>query len=244
MNSEGKEINNLLKKASENVGKDRLQLAAQNMFRARSIAKKTQDKKLIEEVDALAKEIFGKHRYTTETQLIEMRAVATDDFILDIGGGGEGIIGKLNRRQVIAIDTSEEELQETRNDSLKVLMDATDLKFLSESFATCTAFFSMMYVPKEKHFEVFRQVYRVLKTDGRFLLWDVQIPRRQSSFRVFVVRLKIKLPDQEVETGYGTVWDKTQDVEYFKQLAKDTGFKVVKEWTKDIIFCLEMKKLT
>jgi len=44
LNSESEEINGLLKKAAENAGKDRLQQAAQNMFRARSIAKKTQDK--------------------------------------------------------------------------------------------------------------------------------------------------------------------------------------------------------
>ena len=100
----------------------------------------------------------------------------------------------------------------------------------------------MMYIPKEKHFEVFRQVYRVLKTDGKFLLWDVKIPKRQNNLRVFAVRLKIELPDQVVETGYGTVWDKTQDLEHFEQLAKSTGFKAIREWTNGTIFCLEMKK--
>jgi ubiquinone/menaquinone biosynthesis C-methylase UbiE len=243
VNSEGK-VNSLLEKAAKNARKDRLQQAAQNLFQARLIAKKTQDKRLIEQVDAQAKEIFGKHRCMTETQSIEMKALATNDFILDIGGGGEGIIGKLNGRQVIAIDTSAEELQETKNDALKVVMDATDLKFLPESFAVCTAFFSMMYLPKETHLKVFRQVYRVLKTDGKFLLWDVKIPERQKNLRVYVVRLKIKLRDQEVETGYGAIWDKTQDLEHFKRLAESTGFRVMGEWNNGTIFFLEMKKLS
>ena len=54
--------------------------------------------------------------------------------------------------------------------------------------------------------------------------------------------MKIELPDQEVVTGYGTVWDKTQDLEHFEQLAKSTGFKAIREWTNGTIFCLEMKK--
>lgn len=242
MSSENSRINDLLKKAAENAGKDRLQQAVKNMLRARLIAKKTQDKSLIKQVDAQSKEIFGKHRYTTETQRIEMKPVTADDFILDLGGGGEGIIGKLNGRQVIAVDTSEEELLETSSNALKIVMDATDLKFLPKSFAACAAFFCMMYIPKEKHFEVFRQVNRVLKTDGKFLLWDVTIPKRKDNLGVFAVRLKIKLPNQEVETGYGTVWDKTQDLEHFKQLAKSTGFKSIKEWSNGTIFFLEMKK--
>jgi len=242
LSSEDRKINDLLRKAAENAGKDRLQQAAQSMLRARLVARKNQDKRLTEQVDAQAKEIFGKHRYTTETQTIKMKPVRADGFILDLGGGGEGIVGKLNGQQVIAIDTSEEELQETNNDALKVVMDATELKFLPESFAACTAFFCMMYIPKEKHFEVFKQVYRVLKTDGKFLLWDVKMPKRQNNLRVFAIRLKIKLPDQEVETGYGTVWDKTQDLEYFEQLAKSTGLKAIREWTNGTVFWLEMEK--
>jgi hypothetical protein len=51
-----------LKKTAENAGKDILQQAAQSMLRARLIDRKTQDKRLVEQVDAPAKEIFGKHQ--------------------------------------------------------------------------------------------------------------------------------------------------------------------------------------
>jgi len=68
----------------------------------------------------------------TETQTIEVSHIETNGLILDVGGGGEGIIGKLNGKQVVAIDTRERELMETRNEALKVVMDAADLKFSSE----------------------------------------------------------------------------------------------------------------
>jgi ubiquinone/menaquinone biosynthesis C-methylase UbiE len=77
---------------------------------------------------------------------------------------------------VVAVDTNEEELEETKNGSLKIVMDATDLKFLSKTFDACTAFFCLMYVPKNKHLQVFKQISRVLKDDGKFLLWDLKIP--------------------------------------------------------------------
>jgi hypothetical protein len=54
--------------------------------------------------------------------------------------------------------------------------------------------------------------------------------------------LKIKLPNEEVETGYGTIWDKAQDISYFRQLALRTGFELADEWSKNDIFFLEMIK--
>jgi ubiquinone/menaquinone biosynthesis C-methylase UbiE len=183
-----------------------------------------------------------KKHYMTQMQLVELSPVKTEGFILDIGGGGEGIIGKLNGKQVIAIDTSEEELQETRNEALKVLMDATDLRFLPKSFDVYTAFFCLMYIPNHKHLKVFREVYRVLKDHGKFLVWDVKIPEKSCDYNIFVVRLKVRLPNEEVETGYGTKWDKLQTIEYFKGLARKTKFKVIKEWSKSEVFYLEMEK--
>lgn len=54
--------------------------------------------------------------------------------ILDIGGGGEGFIGRAYGEQVVAIDHSQEELDEAPNGFEKVLMDATDLKYESCHF--------------------------------------------------------------------------------------------------------------
>src|SRR5690348_9375055 len=59
-------------------------------------------------------------------------------YILDIGGGGEGIIGQMKPHQVIAIDLSKRELEEAPAGPLKIVMDAADLKFLDASFDTAT----------------------------------------------------------------------------------------------------------
>jgi len=177
----------------------------------------------------------------TEIKSIEMSPIETDGLILDIGGEGEGIIGKLNGIQVIAVDTSKRELHEIETESLKVVMDSTDLKFLPKSFDVCTAFFSLMYISKNKHLKVFEEVHRVLKDNGRFLIWDVRIIESHKKYKDFVVLLRVKLPSEEIETGYGVKWQ-TEGIEHFKELARKTKFRIVKEWNKDEIFPLELSK--
>lgn len=179
--------------------------------------------------------------YDTDAQTVEVSRIETDGLILDVGGGGEGIIGRLNGEQVVAIDTREGELMETHNEALKVVMDAADLRFLPKSFDVCTAFFSLMYIPKSIHQKVFEEVFRVLKDRGRFLIWNARIPENVTGYEAFIVHLKVKLPDEEVGTAYGVKWQ-TQSLEHFKGMARLTGFKVTKESSKNGIFHLEMQK--
>jgi len=81
----------------------------------------------------------------------EKQEVIVDDFdspgyILDIGGGGRGVIGKLKGERVIAIDPSKRELEEAPAGPLKIIMDARDLQFLDGTFSTATSFFTLMYI--------------------------------------------------------------------------------------------------
>ncbi|KPK62648.1 hypothetical protein AMJ83_10295 [candidate division WOR_3 bacterium SM23_42] len=174
---------------------------------------------------------------------MEMNSIETAGFIWDVGGGGEGIIGKLNGRKVIAIDIRIEELEETKNDSLKIVMDATDLKFLPSSFDVATSFFSLMYIKNKDHLKVFKEIHKILKNEGRFYIWDVRIPPKHMDKPVFVLPLEILLPNDETETGYGVGWEhKEQDLQHFKELAGKTDFKIVDEWSRDEIFYLELVK--
>ncbi len=121
-------------------------------------------------------------------------------------------------------------------------MDATDLKFLPESFDVCASFFSLMYIPTDKHLKVFKEAYRVLKNHGRFLVWDVRIPEKRGDYKAFLLRLKVRLPTEETEAGYGVKWQ-TQNIGQFKELAQKTRFKTISEWSKGEIFHLEMAKV-
>lgn len=91
------------------------------------------------------------HTEPSEDRLFfaERQEVIVNDFdspgyILDIGGGGEGSIGKLKGKQVIAIDPNKQELEESAAGPLKVIMDARDLQFPDGTFSLATSFFTLM----------------------------------------------------------------------------------------------------
>jgi len=167
-----------------------------------------------------------------------------DDLILDIGGGGEGVIGKLKGKRVVSIDRQKRELEETDDESLKIVMDATDLKFLDRSFYTVTSFFTLLYIPnKDKLNKIFSEIYRVLKPQGEFLIWDVifELPEKISKQQI-ALYLKVDMPDGTlVDTGYGTRMH-AQNVSDFLELAKQHNFQVVEEDNWDKVFFIRLKK--
>ena len=236
--SDEERIRKLIEEAELDMKADDRKKATQKLFQALKMAKQVHNKELSSRIFQKLGEIGY---FFLKPQSIELGPIETDGLILDIGGGGEGIIGKLNGKQVVAIDVDERELEETQNEALKVVMDATDLKFLPNSFDVCTAFFSLMYIPKKEHLKVFEEAYRVLKDNGRFLIWDVRIPKLDKSYDRFVVPLELQLPNEKVETGYG-VKLQTQDSEHFKRLAQKARFKIGKEWSKDETFHLQLHK--
>lgn len=176
-----------------------------------------------------------------EQQTIEIKPLQTDGFILDIGGGGEGIIGKLNGAQVAAIDKRPQELEETHNEALKIIMDATDLKFLDNTFTAATAFYTMMYIPNDQKPKVLAEAHRVLKPGARLHIWDADIPGESGDKKYFVIPLRIIMPDETVETGYGTSLKK-QSAQTLRGLAEEAGFKTTKEETREHTFYLELEK--
>jgi ubiquinone/menaquinone biosynthesis C-methylase UbiE len=177
--------------------------------------------------------------------------LAIEDFqasgpILDIGGGGEGIIGLLKHQQVVAIDPSESELIGAPRGPLKIVMDAADMKFTDGSFDTATAFFSLMYMPPKTQQRVFAETHRILRPGGRFLIWDATIPTALDDRTEFVVFLfHFKLPRQTVTTGYGTPWPaRPLDLPYYRTLAETAGFRVVAARPSEATrtFFLELRK--
>ncbi len=181
--------------------------------------------------------------------IIKKQEVAVPDFeaqgyILAIGGGGEGIIGQLKGSQVVAIDISRRELEEAPPGPLKVVMDARDLNFLDSSFNTAASFFTLCYIKEADHEKVFQEIYRVLAAHGRFLIWDINFDKRGDEKKdMALVPLLVKLPDKEINTGYGVTWpEKAHDIAYYVQLAKNTGFDVKTQTSQDKWFFLELAK--
>jgi len=180
----------------------------------------------------------------------ERQTVTVDDFeasgyVLDVGGGGEGIIGVLKGDQVVAIDLRKSELEEAPDGPLKIVVDAREMVFLDRTFDTATAFFSLMYLKSTPDYQkVFAEVFRVLKPGGQFLVWDASIARPAETDKPsYVILLRVLVKDQEIETGYGQPWpEEPHNAASYINLAEEAQFRLAKEREDGRLFFLELQK--
>ncbi|MFX0000923.1 MAG: class I SAM-dependent methyltransferase [Candidatus Hodarchaeota archaeon] len=196
-------------------------------------------------INDFVKNIYLKEKaFNVGLHKLDLSNVVLKGKILDIGGGGEGIIGQLKGENVIAIDPNRKELEESPSkDDLKIVMDAKDLKFLDNTFDTATSFFTLMYIPREDHRTVFQEIYRVLKKDGEYVVWDAIIPNRGTDNRsMFFISLEVNIGDKKVETGYGVSWNKELNMKYISDLAGKIGFKLLEKRDEKNTFYLRFRK--
>jgi len=184
---------------------------------------------------------FMAQAHVVPQQDMTLQPIQGEGFILDIGGGGEGIMGRLHGSRVVAIDKRISELEETRNEALKIVMDATDLQFLPATFTTATAFFTLMYISNAELPTVFSEAHRVLIPGGRLHIWDAVIPAEDGDKRYFFIPLRVILPDETIESGYG-VKLKEQTSQTIQALAHEAGFVTVGQTPGDTTFHLVLEK--
>ncbi len=162
--------------------------------------------------------------------------------IVDIGGGGEGIIVQIGGERVTSIDKRQSEIDEAKHkapEATWVLADAKDLDYSNDHFDNATSFFSIMYMSNEEKIEVFKEVYRVLKPHGEFWVWDASISKEKG---VFFIKIKAVIPDKKVvRTGYG-VSSKKQTINVVTKLLVEEGFKVEIIENKKNWYFLKAKK--
>lgn len=191
------------------------------------------------------KEIPPKAMFWAQKQVVTLEDFPAKGLILDIGGGGAGVIGRLKGAQVVAVDLNKQELVDAPGQPLlKIVMDARELKFLDGAFPTATVFFTFMYIDPADHEKVLQEIHRVLAPGGRLLIWDVFYPKVEDKAKTHVVYpVTIKLPAGEINTGYGARLRPTEmGLPHFEELAAKTGFEVVAGKRTQSWFFLELTK--
>ncbi len=144
-----------------------------------------------------------------------------DGSVIDIGGGGEGIIAQIGNERITAIDKYQSEIDEAKSNAPTanwIRADATDLSYSDNYFDNATAFFSGIYMSLETFEKVCMETYRVLKDYGEFWIWDARISNNKD---LYIIRLQITLPNgKKINTGYGTRVRNRDIIEIRQKLVK------------------------
>jgi len=175
--------------------------------------------------------VMNEERYLlSEVYNLKLKKEFEDVKLLDIGGGGEGIIGNLYGKEAVVVDIRKDELEETNNEALKMVMDAKHMPFLDDSFDVITFFYALMYMSKETQREVLRETKRVLKPGAKVIIWDNTLPVYDGTEKdIYVSKLEIHYNDTIVETGYGIKMDENgQTAESIISMAEEVGLTIDK----------------
>ena len=153
--------------------------------------------------------------------------------ILDIGGGGEGVIGRMYGAQVVVIDNRQDELDETPDGFEKRLMDAAHLTFADETFDAATAFFSLLYFDQDTLILAVSEAFRVLRPGGLFCVWDTPIEKADP----FIIELEIDAGGIPIHTTYGVYMEaKTQTSESIQEVCEQAGFRLMEAADSDTFY--------
>ena len=165
--------------------------------------------------------------FETPIQNIELKELPSDNLILDIGGGGEGLASRIGKQQVCAIDFRISEIREAQIHDAPAnwfACDARSLCFTESIFDFATIWFSLGYMRNDDtKRSVLKEVFRVLKPGATVSLMASKVVCEKD---VFVIHILYTLPDgTQSRTGYGVIGNQVQTLEIILQLLTNVGFE-------------------
>lgn len=170
-----------------------------------------------------------KSTLESSVQKISLQKLNTEGPILDIGGGGEGLVSRIEGEKVCALDIRMSEIREAQIHGAPAnwfVGDGRLLSFKDSSFDVVTLWFSLGYMRNwDTKTSVVQEARRVLKEHGTISIMASRIP---DSTEQFVFWAHFTLPDGTVsQTGYGVRGGQGQTREKVLALVKKLGFKVM-----------------
>ena len=188
-------------------------------------------------------EQFSTH--TTSVQEISLEHIQTKGLILDIGGGGEGLVSRIMGAKVCALDIRLSEIREAQIHGPPAnwfVGDGQALCFQTSTFEVITLWFSLGYMSdwtiKER---VLKEAHRVLQKNGKISILASNIPE---SCERLIFWGHFTLPDGTVsQTGYGVGGKQGQTLERLVKLLENTGFKIQSQEDNDAWFKIQATKM-
>lgn len=164
--------------------------------------------------------------------------------VLDIGGGGEGLVSRIAHRRVCVIDCSLSKLREARiygAGSEWFACDGREICFKSEAFDVATLWFSLAYIPETEHkIQVLREAHRVLKPEARISILGMNVDGRSESF---TFRAGFILPREPASRmSYRVKGSQHQTLESIVDILEETGFTGISSQEYEHWFVLDASR--
>lgn len=180
----------------------------------------------------------------TTVQKIELSELHSEGPILDIGGGGEGLVSRIEGAKVYAIDIRLSEIREAQIHGPPAnwfVGDGQSLCFQDSVFDVVTFWFSLGYMSDWSiKTNVLQEAYRVLGKEGKLSILASNIPK---SCQRLTFWGHFTLPDGTVsQTGYGVRGGQDQTLDRMTTLLKKIGFKIQSQEDNDAWFKIKAIK--
>lgn len=181
----------------------------------------------------------------TEVQNIKLQGFSEKGLILDIGGGGEGFVSRIEGDRVCALDIRMSEIREAQihgHSSNWFVADGANLCFKDEVFDIVTLWFSLGYMSDWNTKQaVLEAAYRALKKNGRLSIMASSIPETTERLILWAT---FTLPDGILsKTGYGVRGGQSQTLPRILELVTKAGFSQHHYEDHDEWFKVDSQKL-
>ena len=177
-------------------------------------------------------------------QDIVLHQISTKELVLDIGGGGEGLVSRIAGNKVCAVDYRISEIREGQIHNPPAnwfTADGRTLPFKESTFDIATLWFSLGYMNEwSVKGAVLTEVLRTLKSEGRLLIMASRIDCKEQRL---LFSAQFTLPDGTVsKTGYGVRGDQNQTLGSIVALVREVGFKDIQSENHDWWFEIQAFK--
>ncbi|MFX0046069.1 MAG: class I SAM-dependent methyltransferase [Candidatus Hermodarchaeota archaeon] len=166
-----------------------------------------------------------------ETPLQEIRLISlpSDGLIIDIGGGGEGLVSRLEKDRVCVVDISLAKVREAQIYGARAqwaVSDGCHLCFRTDTFDIATLWFSLGYMRGwDTKKLVMEEARRVLKQEATLSILGAKIACPEDRF---LFNAQFTFPDGDVsQVGYRLAGNQNQSLGSAVRTLEDSGFVVI-----------------
>jgi ubiquinone/menaquinone biosynthesis C-methylase UbiE len=149
--------------------------------------------------------------------------------VLDIGGGGEGLVSRIAESRACVVDLSMNKIREAQMyeaDAEWFACDGRSLCFQAEAFDTATLWFSLSYLHDRYQKQlIIREIHRVLRSTGKVSILAILL---DESCEALTFRGQLRFPDGYVsQMSYRVRGDQLQNCDAVREMLTKDGFEVV-----------------